>query len=232
MTSRYSTAELLTARLPCIFLLAAVAAPGAHAGDVYKCTSPQGSIAFQDQPCAAGDKEVVIHTAAPPATNGPSQDNIEGQTTAAPPLTSRSAIPLPTSSPTQTPLRPLWICTRPEDGKQYVSHDGISQPRMVPAGILGVPGQSLSSAYGGRNGIGVSAPGLRKIPVDNSPQAAVAGAYVAIQDQCDRATAEQTCEYLHSERDQVHEKLRRAFKAEQAILQPQQDELDEQLDGC
>ena len=133
--------------------------------------------------------------------------------------------------PTTSTLPPLWVCTRPEDGSHYVSRDGVTQPRMVPAGILGLPGQSLASAYGA-GGIGVSAPGVRKIPVDKSPQSVPAGDYVAIQDQCDRATQEQACEYLHSQRDQVHEKLKRAFKDDRAVLQPQQDELDDQLSGC
>jgi hypothetical protein len=222
------TSRLFAARLTFVFLCTAMAGGGASAGDVYKCTSPQGDIAFQDQHCASGDTETQISIAAPPPVSPPAPGDDD-----VPPAepTVATSKPVAGSLP-GTALRPLWVCTRPDDGTQYMSKDGISQPRMVPAGILGLPGQSLASAYGGRNGIGVSAPGLRKIPVDASPQAALAGAYVAIQDQCDRATAEQTCDYLHSQRDQVHEKLKRAFKAEQAVLQPQQDELDEQLGGC
>ncbi|MDR3386635.1 MAG: hypothetical protein P4L92_06235 [Rudaea sp.] len=210
-------------------LLAAMAACTANAGDVYKCTSPQGSIAFQDQHCAAGDTEAMIHVAEPPAPSAPGEDSAAapvGLNVSAP-----STKPAADSSPVAQ-LPPLWMCTRPEDGTQYASRDGVTQPRMVPAGILGIPGQSLASAYGGQNNIGVSAPGLRKIPVNTSPQAAVAGDYVAIQDQCERATREQTCEYLQNQRDQIHEKLRRAFKDEQAVLQPRQDELDAELDGC
>jgi len=73
---------------------------------------------------------------------------------------------------------------------------------------------------------------VRKIPVDTSPQAAIAGAYLAIQDTCEHATAEQTCQYLRGQYDKVQKKLRRAFKDEQAVLQPQADELDAQLGGC
>jgi hypothetical protein len=119
------------------------------------------------------------------------------------------------------------VCTRPEDGKHYVSRDGVTLPRMVPAGILGIPAKPLSAGS-----MGVSAPGVRKIPVDASPQAAVGGAYVAIQDTCEHATPEQTCDYLRGQYDQVQEKLRRAFKDEQAVLQPQADKLYEQIDGC
>ena len=96
---------------------------------------------------------------------------------------------------------------------------------------MGYPGKSLASAYG-PGGIGVSAPGMRQIPIDTSPQAAVAADYIAVQNHCERTTHEQTCDYLHQQYDQTHEKLRRAFKDEQAVLQPQADELDAQLDGC
>jgi hypothetical protein len=125
----------------------------------------------------------------------------------------------------------LWLCTRPEDGTHFVSRDGATPPRMVPAGVLGIPNKPLTSAYG-PGGISVSAPGVRRIPVDTSPQSAVAGAYVAVQDQCERATPEQTCDYLREQYDKVHTKLRNAFKDEQAELQPQADELDKQIGGC
>ena len=209
-----------------IFLLI-VGLPGAaHAADVYKCTNAQGSVAFQDQPCRAGDSETPVHIATPPPAP-PVMSGAEDAATAPPP----SPAPAASAPQPHKALPPLWICTRPEDGTHYMSHDGATPPRMVPAGVLGIPGKPLASAYG-PGGIGVSAPGVRKIPVDTSPEAAVAGAYVAIQDTCQAATPEQSCDYLRGQYDQVHEKLRRAFKDEQAVLQPQQDELDDQLDGC
>lgn len=205
------------------FLLAPSALAALHTGNVYKCTNPQGAIAFQDQPCRAGDTETAIHVATPPPASG-------GEAAAS------GAQPPPAPAPVipqrvQTPLPPLWLCTRPEDGTHFVSHDGATPPRMVPAGILGIANKPLASAYG-PGGISVSAPGIRRVPVDTSPQAAVAGAYVAIQDQCERATPEQTCDYLRGQYDQVTTKLRRAFKEEQAQLQPQADELGKQLNGC
>jgi hypothetical protein len=47
-----------------------------------------------------------------------------------------------------------------------------------------------------------------------------------------RATREQSCAWLHKQYDEVTHKLRNAFKDEQAILQPQADELENQLNGC
>jgi hypothetical protein len=208
-------------------LLASCAFGGVQAGSVYKCTNPQGAITFQDQPCRAGDTETAIHVTTPPpppvTTGGGEAVASESQPPPAPPPVIPQRV--------QRALPPLWLCTRPEDGTHFVSRDGATPPRMVPAGVLGIANKPLAQAYG-PGGIGVSAPGVRPIPVDTSPQAAIAGAYVAIQDQCERATPEQTCEYLRGQYDQVTTKLRRAFKEEQAELQPQADELNKQLNGC
>ena len=125
----------------------------------------------------------------------------------------------------------MWVCVRPEDGSQYMSRDGVSQPRMVPAGVLGIPGKDLAKAYG-PGGIGVSAPGVRTVPIDHSAQAEVAGDYVAVQDQCTQATPAQVCGYLEKQYDDVHQKLKRAFKDEQAVLKPQEDQLLKDLGGC
>jgi hypothetical protein len=198
-----------------------------HASSVYKCTNPQGAIAFQDQPCRAGDTETAIHVATPPPVPVTASGGEAGASESQPP----PAPPPVIAQRVQRALPPLWLCTRPEDGTHFVSHDGATPPRMVPAGVLGIPNKPLASAYG-PGGIGVSAPGVRQIPVDTSPQMAVAGAYVAIQDECERASPEQTCDYLRGQYDQVTTKLRRAFKEEEAQLQPQADELSKQLNGC
>ena len=202
------------------------AAQLAAAGDMYKCTDAQGSIAFQDHPCPAGAKETELHMATPALA--PAADATSSAAMAPPPPAPQPAAAPP---PPRQPLPPLWLCTNAEDGKQYISRDGVTQQRLVPLGVMGYPGKSLASAYG-PGGIGVSAPGMRQIPIDTSPQAAVAGDYITIQDQCEQATREQTCTYLRQQYDQVHEKLRGAFKDEQSVLQPQADELDAQLDGC
>ena len=70
------------------------------------------------------------------------------------------------------------------------------------------------------------------VPIDRSAQAAVAGDYVAVQDQCSQASHAQVCGYLQKQYDDVHQKLKRAFKDEQAVLQPQEDQLLKDLDGC
>lgn len=196
------------------------------ADEVYKCTSPSGTIAFQDHECASGDTETSIHI-----------DNPRSAPVDAPQPATADAAPIP-APPEPPPTRAvqseppaMWLCTRAEDGTRYMSSDGAPPTRLVPAGVLGMPGKSLANAYG-KDGIGVSAPGVRKIPVDTSPQASVASDYVPVQDQCEPASTQTTCAYLHDQYDKIHAKLRRAFKDEQAVLQPQLDALDAQLDGC
>ena len=61
----------------------------------------------------------------------------------------------------------------------------------------------------------------------------MAASYTQLQDDCVLANADQTCAYLRQQFDQTSDKLRRArFKDEQAALQPQVDELEDDLGGC
>jgi hypothetical protein len=203
-----------------VFALSSVA----HAA-VYKCTNALGGVAFQDHACASGEAQTKVHFATdppepPPAAAADESDPSHPKTD-----------PPPLALPPPAPVPPMWACLRAEDGTQYVSRDGNPQPRMVPAGVLGIGGKSLAQTYG-PGGVGVSAPGMRQIPVDKSPQAAIAGDYVAVQDRCEQMSREQTCSYLQKQYDDVHRKLMRAFKDEQAILQPQEDQLSTDLSGC
>jgi len=203
------------------------AAAGAHAGDVYKCTGADDVIAFQDHPCAAGETETTIRMAKPPrpsVVEPPADERMEPAD--APPT--RQAL-IGNGAQNYSPI--LFSCINGEDGKEYISRNGNPEPRMVPAGTMGIPGQTLAQAYR-PGGIGVSAPGMRKIPIDNSPQSAIAAAYVAVQDRCAPATQEQACTYLRKQYDDVMQKLRRAFKDEQAVLKPQAEQLSRDLDGC
>jgi len=205
------------------------AAAGAHAGDVYKCTGADDVIAFQDHPCAAGETETTIRMASPPSRSAAAQpESTEGLEPGAEPQLTQNYIGNPSQPNYSTTL---YSCINGEDGKEYISRNGNPEPRMVPAGTMGIPGQTLAQAYR-PGGIGVSAPGMRKIPIDNSPQSAIAAAYVAVQDRCAPATQEQACTYLRKQYDDVMQKLRRAFKDEQAVLKPQAEQLSRDLDGC
>jgi hypothetical protein len=194
-----------------------------RAAEVYNCTNVTDVPAFQDHPCANGDQESKVHIVNTHVAPAQAASDDSPAPAEPPVLPSRGRIKA--ASPT------MWLCVRPEDGTQYMSRDGVSQPRMVPAGVLGIPGKNLAQAYG-PGGIGVSAPGVRAVPIDRSAQAAIAGDYVAVQDQCSQASHAQVCGYLQKQYDDVHQKLKRAFKDEQAVLQPQEDQLLKDLGGC
>jgi hypothetical protein len=212
-----------TAHLFVVALLAFVAE--ASATQVYKCTDAQGNVAFQDRPCPqdAQQAEVWLPDLAPAPAQPADAPSAPSAASVLPP-------PVPISKP-PAPLPPLWICRNAEDGSQYFSRSGTPPVRYVPLGVLGYPGRSLSQAYG-PGGIGVSAPGMRQIPIDHSPRDAIASQYTPLQDECVHASREQTCGWLQKQYDDVAHKLHNAFKDQQAILQPQADELQSQLNGC
>lgn len=210
------------------FVLAlGIIAGTASATEVYKCTTAQGEVAFQDRPCPQDAKQaevwlpdtppVAARAAAAPAPSPPVAD-------ATPPAVAAVVKP-------PAPLPPLWICRKAEDGSTYFSRNGTPPVRYVPLGVLGYPGHSLAQAYG-PGGIGVSAPELRQVPISTSPHDAIASGYTPLQDECMRASREQTCSWLQQQYDDVTHKLRNAFKDQRAILQPQADELDGQINGC
>ncbi len=125
----------------------------------------------------------------------------------------------------------FFLCTR-YDGSRYVSDDGIGGSNAVPYGMLDGPDQSLANAYGGRNGIGVSAPGLRTTPTIPAARAPFAGTYVQIDDECHHAAPREACAYLRGELDNVEDKLKRAFSDTEAQLRQEQTRLQNRMRGC
>ncbi len=210
----------------CAALFFALCLSGAHAREVYKCTTPRGDVAYQDQPCV-DSSQTTLRVADQPAVApapAPAAD-------AAPAVEPPKAPPPEPRAP-RKPLPALWLCTNAEDGSHYASLNVFPAPRLVPLGSLGYPEKSLAEAY--RAGANVmSAPELSKPPIDRSPGASVALGYTQVQDACAQASTDQTCAYLHQQYDQTSDKLRHArFKDEQAQLQPQVDALDDDLGGC
>lgn len=205
--------------------LLALSATAAGAREVYKCTTPQGAVAYQDRPCAAVDAEALLRLtdaapAPPPAAAPPPE----------PPPADKPAVP--PARRQDKPLPVIWLCTNAEDGTHYASRNGPPPPRAVPLGVLGFPGKSLAQAYAPGSNV-MSAPELSKPPIDRSAQASVALNYSQLQDACFVATPEQTCAYLRQQVDATDDRLRHArFKDEQARLQSQLDGLQDDLGGC
>jgi len=208
-----------------VVTLLALCAAGAHAREVYKCTTPQGGVAYQDVPCAVGSDESLVRI---------SGDSAASAGTAAPVETPQPAEqPKPAETPRpRKPLPRIWFCQNAEDGSVYVSRNGAPPPRAVPFGVLGFTGKTLNQAFRAGSNV-MSAPELNKPPIDRSPQGSVANNYAQLQDECIEANADQTCAYLRQQLDATGDKLDHArFKDEQSRLQPQVDQLRGELDCC
>jgi hypothetical protein len=204
-----------------------VSAHSASAATAYKCVGPRGAISFQDHPCRSGDKQDAI--ALP--DSGPSS-------TAPPPDAAVADAAAPDADPPVQPPAPppipppaFYLCTR-QDGSRYISDTGQRNSTAVPLGVRGVPDRSLADAYSGPDGIGVSAPGLRKIPHVPASKAPLAGAYEWVDDECHFAAPREACKYLQGELDDVSAKLRRAFSDTEAQLKQQQNALAQRMRGC
>ena len=213
----------------------------ASAQTIFKCVDAAGAVSYQDHACKAGTTETRQEIlAAEAATQAPT-----------PAQTPFDKLPTPLHSPPSPPpapepppvtvkpaVPPIWFCTRPEDDSHYVSRDGQPPQRWVPAGIVGIPRRGLAQSYGPGAGAGVTAPGASP-PAASNPIVPPrdlggrrAGGYVEVNDECVLATEQQACEYLYGELDDVDRKLRRAFKDDRAVLEPQQEQLRRDLEGC
>lgn len=199
----------------------------AQAADVYKCTAADGSVGFQDHPCGAGARQqrLQLQDQSPPPSPpaAPATDTAPPAPVAAPP----AAVP----APSPPPAADVYLCQR-YDGTRYLSDSGVGARHWVPYAMLGGSGMSLADAYGGRDGIGVSAPGLRQPPTLPAAQNPIAGAYVWVDDECRRITPQQSCAFLQSELDRVQSRLRRAFSDTEADLKREAQSLRERMRGC
>ncbi len=211
-----------------LFLTTLAAGHALHAATVYKCIDAKGAIAFQDHPCTAGTRQTTLHLPdASPVSPAPVNDASD---TGVAPAPASAQIPSPPTLPGEPPPS-FYLCTR-YDGSRYISDTGESGSALVPLGVLGVPNRSLADAYGGRNGIGVSAPGLRTIPHVPAGKVPFGGMDTWIDDECHVAAPREACAYLRGELDEVASKLRRAFSDTEAQLKEQQAQLRERMRGC
>ncbi|MEO7433138.1 MAG: DUF4124 domain-containing protein [Dokdonella sp.] len=201
-----------------VLMVSATSAEAAHA---WRCVDARGSVSFQDHRCGAGQTERVVPLAddvaapEPEPANDPIADETDTPPAPAPP-TPRIAAPT------------FFVCIR-FDGSRYRNETGIGASRLVPFGAQGELQGDLASAYGGRNGIGVSAPGLRSPP--NVPSS-LGNAYTRADDQCHHAGPREACTFLRKELDDVEDRLKRAFSDTESTLKQQQVELRDQLRGC
>jgi len=212
------------ARLP-LALACLVAAASSGATEIYRCTDANGTT-YQDTPCAPGFAQTVTHYAdpAPPPADPsppPADDTVPATVDSGPP---------PAPAPQVAPPA-FFLCTA-TDGSRYISEDGIGRRSAVPYAMVSGNRQTLAQAYGGANGIGVSAPELQHRPTVPASQDPLGSSYVWVVDQCHHAAADEACAYLRGELDKVTGKLRRAFSDTEAQLKQDQAALRERMHGC
>lgn len=211
-------------RLPSLAFVLGALPFGAGAADVYKCTATDGTVGFQDHPCGASTREERIHFvdyATPPAAETPVPVEAAPEMAPAPP-----AAQAPAAARAAAPA--VFLCTR-FDGSRYLSDTGIGATNWVPYEAV-QPNRDLASAYGGRNGAGVSAPGTGEPPHTTSNHAG--STYVRVDDECRRAAPDEACAFLRKELDELRGQLRRSFSDTEAELRQRQRELEERMRGC
>lgn len=204
------------------WLLLALVAPHAQGADAYKCVGADGSIGFQDRPCSASARQQRLRLPdVPPA----SPSATDAATSTAPPS---APLAQPASPAPRVPPPGFFLCTR-HDGSRYRSDSGVGGTSWVPFEAI-APNRDLASVYGGRNGAGISAPGMSHPP---SVGSAVGGvAYVQFDEPCHRASPQEACAYLGRELDAVQDKLKRAFSDTEAQLKRDAQALREDMRGC
>lgn len=216
--------------LPRLILSAAAAAclpagPLAAATNTgYRCTDANGAISFQDRPCHSGQqsKSFEYLRDPPPSAEDAQAEPAQEAATAEP---APRAMPAP--PPPQPPAPTLYHCVRADNGKIYYSETGETLPYQVPAGVVGLPGSSLS------DNAHVSAPELNRPPVAESAGANVlAGAYVEVRDTCQKLVPAEACRALRGQLDDNLSRQRSVSRDERAGLATEARVLADKLAGC
>jgi hypothetical protein len=212
-----------------LLLVSSLAMTGAlHAATAYKCVDARGAVAFQDRPCAKGAKQskMYLRDEAPPPPALP-PDTGDSEMIEAEPV---AQTPPPAQAPAVPPPQ-FFLCAR-YDGSIYLSDTGQGGSALVPLGVMGIPGRSLADAYGGPNGIGVSAPGLRTTPHVPMRSVPFGGMSTWVDDECWRPAPREACAYLRQSLSDVRYKLTKAFSDTTPDLKRQEADILQRMRGC
>ncbi len=208
--------------------LIAVQLADAHAATlIYRCVGNDGVVKFQDTVCRPDEssREIAMPTAPPtPAIDSPSPADKPPEV----PQPSPSALPARSNF---APSMEATVCER-QDGSRYLSDNGRGEQRAVPLGMLGIPRDSLADAYAGRDGIGVSAPGLRTPPVDQSRYGQLGAAYVWVEDPCSPISGGQLCDFLDGQIEDAQRRLRFAFSDTKDKVKRELESLRQRAQEC
>src|SRR5574337_8209 len=212
--------------LAAIVLMTCVAWCAGARAQVYRCTASSGSVAYQDRPCAQGQRQTVVDV----PSRAPPGDVPPPVATIATPLVADASASSPASyGPPPSPLPVMYACVGAVNGKRYLTRSP-PPPYLAPLGALGWPPQTLSRAYGAPGGAGMSAPELSK-PRIGGPR--IAAGMTEVEDFCAPAPQAEVCDFVQREYDDNHRKLRMAvLPREQGPLQQREQELQDQLRNC
>lgn len=218
----------LVAGLACLSLIG-LPSGSAQALPVFRCTASGGAITFQDRPCPQGTQSRIIELAGEPDRAAANAAPTVTREAASAPSLSQHERALAPSDPLPAPS--AVVCTR-EDGSRYPSESGRGDRQAVPLAMLGVPSQSLADAYAGRDGIGISSPGLRQPPTDASPEARLGAPYVWREDPCERLSGAPLCAYFDSRVADAERRLRLAFSDTAGAVRQELKGLRERAATC
>ncbi|MBN8735638.1 MAG: DUF4124 domain-containing protein [Xanthomonadales bacterium] len=212
--------------LAAIVVMTCVAWCAGARAQVYRCMTSGGSVAYQDRPCAQGQRQTVVDvpSRAPPGDVPPPV-----ATVATPPAADANAASPAVYVPPPSPLPVMYACVGAVNGKRYLTRSP-PPPYLAPLGAMGWPPQTLSRAYGAPGGAGMSAPELSK-PRIGGPR--IAAGMTEVEDSCAPAPQAEVCAFVQREYDDNHRKLRMAvLPREQEPLQQREQELQDQLRNC
>lgn len=164
-TSNPRASNLIRALAATALVMAAMAAPAAHAADVlYRCTDAAGRVTWQNRtPCAKGQQQQIRHIEVPPARTPPlliaapgtSPSSPTASTSAVTPAATAASPPAPAvtapSVPTTLPAAPaapppaLWRCLR-WDGDDTVQESATPATHCRPLATTGLDGNAQDGA--------------------------------------------------------------------------------------
>ena len=210
-------------------LLLATVPLGARA-QVYRCIAHDGGVAYQDRPCARGQRQTVVDV---PSRAPPGYVPKTALSTASPDSTQSAsaagAWSPPADVPLPAPLPVMYVCVGAVNGKRYLTRHP-PPPYLAPLGVLGYPPRSLSDVYAAPGGAGVSAPEVAPKPRIGGPP--IAAGMTEVEDTCMPAKKAEVCAFVQREYDNNHHKLRMAMGSEQPPLRQRENELQDQLRNC
>ena len=190
-------------RIVLAFVLLVACADGI-AQDIHKCRADDGSVSYQDEPCAAGAE-----------LDAPMIDLSQPQVPPARPVVREDDPPpafvIERADPADEPPPSLFRCVRYDGQESVVTDQPVVKRYFVPA--WAVVSEMEGNQVGRANTKRQPAPNVLNAP----PQ--VATGYVWVEDRCYEMPLDDACEYWRAEANEADRLGRIAFEAERKELE-------------